>query len=118
MNNIDINIAKHISSITISDEKLRSVCTIRSDRKIYGCAVPSIKDDDFIVDIYLTELCNYDTCHTFTYTLYHEIGHVDYWINFGVCEPPNIIMGTEIWANEYADKYDFKSCNNHQIHNS
>lgn len=103
LKNTDKNVTGHITSIIIVDDVF-PFCGNRAG----GCVVPkSNGNNSFKADIYLpsSKFLN-GTCVTFENVLYHEIGHVVYWHNYGFDRAPSV----EQYAINYANRFTKDNC--------
>lgn len=99
---IDQNVTGRISSINIVTE---TPCEDAS-----GCTINNFTSDGKLVEsnIYLLNLDSHkDSCNTFEHSLYHELGHIDYFYKYGNHDPKkedNIYQESiELYAEKYAD---------------
>lgn len=100
--NIDPDIREHISSVNIIDKsKIYEICRGGS---YFACVNINTIDGKVIAHIYIVD--NYDnTCYTFEYALYHEIGHIVTFHSYGVAG-----VNREDLADNYASQYVYNEC--------
>lgn len=110
LKNTDQNITKYISSINIVQKINEDECR---NINATGCASANFTNDGKLaeVKIYLLDRSTYKggICNSFGHTLYHEIGHVVYFYNFGdygVNKQDKFYQeALELYADRYADEY-------------
>jgi len=104
LDNIDERVIAHIGSITVLSS-INDVSLICGSQAA-GCASPrwGIDLSDFTTDIHIASRDNFagNECMSFEHVLYHEIGHVDYYV-FHNDQPTDRDM--EYYVDNFADKY-------------
>lgn len=104
LGNIDERVVAHIGSITVlsSINDVSLICGAQAA----GCASPRWGNDrsDFTTDIHIASRDNFagNVCQSFEHVLYHEIGHVDYYV-FHNDQPTD--RDVEYYVDNFADKY-------------
>jgi len=112
--NTDNNTLKYIKSISVvSRDKVSEICEIEV---AMGCADMTYKDKRiYDANIYLSNLSGYiGMCGSFSHSLYHEIGHVNYVYNNNYIDYTHIqyeLKPDEIYANNYANNFSKEKCN-------
>ncbi len=111
----DNNTLRFIKSINVvSEDKVSEIC---GDIAI-GCADMSYSDRRISdANIYVSDLSTYiDSCGSFSHTLYHEIGHVNYSYNNGYKNSIFVYEHDpeEIYADSYADRFSKEKCSSNK----
>lgn len=106
MQKIDKRVANSIYSVTVSNDLTEQKCYGDIRGVFLGCTEASFnpKGGSVRADIYLAN-DKYSGCYTFNNTLYHEIGHVAYNYYFGETQDSQVLFGTEMWVNNFANQY-------------
>lgn len=104
LDNIDERVIAHIDSINVLSS-INDVSLICGGQAA-GCASTHSGNDpsDFNTDIHIAAVENFkgNECMSFEHVLYHEIGHVDYYV-FHNDQPTDRDM--EYYVDNFADKY-------------
>jgi len=104
LDKIDERVIAHIDSITVLSS-LNDV-SLLCGGQFAGCASTHSKNDpsDFATDIHIAAVENFkgNECMSFEHVLYHEIGHVDYYV-FHNDQPTDRDM--EYYVDNFADRY-------------